>query len=145
MKGGFLLLAGLLASAASLAQEAPRLDELLRCDPERAMRLPLQSCQRNPAAATGELAAAWADWQRRNQAAADAVRLGCRQQWSQQGRARGQTEADALAPYERAYRSLDQLMAAAPPHDAQQCAALARGLREDVVPTPQSAASQAPR
>ncbi|MFO1250067.1 MAG: hypothetical protein U1E77_02715 [Inhella sp.] len=144
MKGGFVLLAAVLAASAGAAPDAPRLDELLRCDPERSMRLPLQSCQRNPAADAAALAAAWADWKQRNQAAADAVRLACRQQWLRQGRARGQTEAEALAPYEQAYRSLDQLMAAAPPHDAEPCAALARGLREDVVPAPQPAASAVP-
>ncbi|MBH9578073.1 hypothetical protein [Inhella proteolytica] len=131
----------MLLAAAAHAQDAPRIDELLRCDPERALRLPLQGCQRNPAADARELAAAWADWQARNQAAADAVRLGCRQQWLQRGRARGQTDADALAPYERAYRSLDQLMATAPPPEPAQCAAMVRSLREDVVPSPQPAAS----
>jgi len=128
-------------AAAAGAQEPPRLDELLRCDPERAMRLPLQSCQRNPAVDAGELAAAWADWQRRNQGAADAVRLSCRQQWLQRGRAHGKTDAEALAPYERAYASLDQLSAGAPPHDREQCAALAGGLREDVVSPPQPVAA----
>jgi len=144
MKARSGALALLLLSTAATAQQAPTIDELLRCDPERAMRLPLQGCQRNPAADQRELAAAWGHWQKRNQAAADAVRLGCRQQWLQRGRARGQTDAEALAPYERAYRSLDQMIAAAPPPDLEQCTTMARGLREDVVPSPQPAASATP-
>ena len=73
--------------------------------------------------------------------ATDAVRLSCRQQWLQRGRAHGKTDAEALAPYERAYASLDQLSAGAPPHDREQCAALAGGLREDVVSPPQPVAA----